>query len=320
MGRHGSARVLTGPSGVRVAQPFTTAPAKARRLRRGYEIHGYVGSNGGGKSMAAVYDSLPSLAAGRPIVSTVRILDPVTGEPHPLWIPLDDFRTLLEVDHADVLMDEVTGVASSRDSMGLPSAVLNHLQQLRRADLALRWTTPNWMRADTGIRSVTRAVTTCVGLMPEPAPKVTEKEQDRIWRSRRLFIWRSYDAQQFDEWSVAREKSTQKKHRQRPFARQVVWRPGMVASAAYDTFDGVLSLGVVSEAGLCMECGGKRTAKRCSCSGEEPLGDRELSPGQRTWRSFKAARDGLVLLPETDYTPAVLVDDTPTAVLDPVAS
>lgn len=307
MGERRAGRLLTGPTGVRVAQPFRTAPSKARRLRRGFEIHAYVGSNGGGKSLAAVYDSLPSLAAGRPIASTVRILDPATGQPHPLWIPLDDFRILLDLDHADVLMDEVTGVASARDAMGLPSAVNNQFQQLRRADLAVRWTCPNWMGADVSIRRVTRAVTTCVGLMPEPAPKVTEDDQDRIWRSRRAFVWRSYAADKFDEWSTSRERSHQKKVRQKPFARQVVWRPGMIAASAYDTFDGVLSLGVVSEAGLCMECGGKRTARRCQCTGE-PEDQHDLSPGQQVWRDFKAARDGLVLLEETDETPAVLVD------------
>lgn len=306
MGRHApqAARVVTGPAGVRVSQPFKTAPSKARRLRRGYEIHAYVGSNGGGKSLAMVYDSLPSLAAGRPVVSTVRILDPATGLPHPLWIPLDDFRTLLEVERCDVLMDEVTGVAGARDAMGLPSAVNNHIQQMRRADVALRWTCPNWLGADVSIRRVSRAVTTCVGLMPEPAPKATEDEADRIWRSRRLFVWRSYDAQQFEEWTVTREKSRQKGARQRPFARQVVWRPGMLAASAYDTFDGVLSLGVVSEAGLCMDCGGKRTAKRCSCTGEPQPHD--LTAGQQAWRDFAAAR---VLIEETDDTPAVMVEE-----------
>jgi hypothetical protein len=305
---------------VKVAEPFRTAKVKARSIRRSFEIHGYTGSNGGGKSLAAVYDSLPTLAAGRPIVSTVRILDPATGEPHPLWIPLDDFRTLLEVEFCDVILDEVTGVASSRDSAGMPSAVLNHLMQLRRRDVSLRWTTPNWKRADTGIREVTRGLTTCVGLVPEPAPK-SDDGLDRIWRSRRLFFWRTFDAKDFDEWSTAKERSSSKQHRLKPAARQFVWRgalwkggPSLIAGHAYDTFDQVLSLGVVSDAGLCMDCGGKRTAKRCNCDklAEGEVIDHDPSPGQLAWREFDAARvaNGTrpVLLDETDDTPGVLVD------------
>lgn len=129
-------------TGVRV--PLRAADVRARNRRNGFAIHAYTGSNGGGKTMAAVYDSLPSLAAGRPIVSTCRILDPTTGEPHPLWVPLDDFRVLLELEYCDVILDEVTGVASSRDSAGMPSLVLNHLMQLRKGDVTVRWTTPNW--------------------------------------------------------------------------------------------------------------------------------------------------------------------------------
>lgn len=291
---------------VAVSDPFRTAPVKARRIRRSFEIHAYVGANGGGKSMAAVYDSLPSLAAGRPIVSTVRILDPATGQPHPLWIPLDDFRVLLEVERADVIMDEVTGVASSRESAGMPAAVANHLMQLRRRDVALRWTAPNWRRADTLIREVSRGITTCVGLVPESAP-VLEDGSDRLWRSRRLFVWRSYDAKNFDEWSTAKERSSSKSHRIRPVARQAVWRPGLLAAECYDTFDQVLTLGVVSDAGLCMDCGGRRRAKSCSCSGEDVVRDPSL--GMLAWRRFASARAASrVEIPETDDTPGVVLD------------
>jgi hypothetical protein len=294
-----------------VSEPFQTAPVRARSVRRGYEIHAYVGSNGGGKSMAAVYDSLPSLAMGRPIVSTVRILDPATGEPHPLWVPLDDFRVLLEVERADVIMDEVTGVASSRESAGMPAAVANHLMQLRRRDVSLRWTAPNWKRADTLIREVSRGITTCVGFAPEPAPKVDG--QDRLWRSRRGFMWRTYDAKNFDEWSTAKERSSSKSHRIKPAARQMVWCPGLIARSAYDTFDAVLTLGAVSDAGLCMDCGGKRRAKSCSCKDDSPV--RDPSAGMLLWRERWSHLRAVgpsedlavpVLLPETDETPAVL--------------
>ena len=47
----------------------------ARARRRMYPIHFYVGRNGAGKSLAAVYDTMPDLDAGLPCLSTVRLLD-----------------------------------------------------------------------------------------------------------------------------------------------------------------------------------------------------------------------------------------------------
>lgn len=137
--------MLTTESGVRVAEPFAVGNVRQRKRRNGFSIMAYTGINGGGKTMCAVYDALPALAKGRPIVSTCRILDPVTREAHPLWVRLDDYRLLLEVEHCVVILDEVTGVASSRESAGLPSSVLNRTQQLRKIDVIMKWTTPNWV-------------------------------------------------------------------------------------------------------------------------------------------------------------------------------
>jgi hypothetical protein len=251
---------------------------KARAIRRGLPIHAYCGPNGGGKSLAAVYDSLPSLAAGRPVLSTVRLLGS-DGRPHPLWLPLDDYRALLDAEHCDVIMDEVTGVASSRESAGMPPQVANFLVQLRRRDIVLRWTAPAWPRADKIIRECSQAVTLCLGFAPVT---VRSAEDDRLWRPRRLFYWRTYDAVQFDEFS------THKKETLRPLARQVFWRPGSDAERSYDTLDAVLSLGVANEAGLCIECGGKRAHHRCSCV--RPIADlTDLDP---TWPAGQLPADG----------------------------
>lgn len=278
---------------MRYADTLRVAPVKARRRRRSFPIHAYIGANGGGKSLAAVYDTLPTLAAGRPVVSTVRFLDPLTGEPHPLWVPLDDFRTLLEVEFCDVILDEVTGVASSRESAGMPAAVANHLVQLRRRDIALRWTAPSWKRADTIIRECSQGVTLCMGFIPEP---VKSDDGERLWSSKRLFYWRTYDAAAFDEWS------THRKEKVRPSARQLFWRPGSMATDAYDTFDAVLTLGTVTDAGLCMECGGHRQRTRCGCE----------RPAARPRPRPVSGRGTRFLIPETDDTPAVVVE-TPAA-------
>lgn len=295
-------------SGARVQWPLRAARVRARQRRNAFEIHGYTGSNGGGKTMAAVYDSLPALAAGRPIVSTCRILDPRTGEPHPLWVPLDDFRLIPDLSYATVILDEVTGVASSRESAGLPASILNRLMQLRKVDVDIRWTTPNWKRADTGIREVTKAVTTCHGLMPVETQMVTEDGLTRTWRPRRLFIWRTYDTKDFDEWSTSKERSSQKNHRVRSIARQVIWGPGSITQDCYDTYETALTLGVVSDAGLCMDCGGARRKKGCVCTPATPIKD--PSAGMLRWAEVDAARRHPVTfeIPETDDTPGVLVD------------
>jgi hypothetical protein len=317
-------------SGARVAYPLKAAKVRPRDRRNGFSIHGYTGINGGGKTLAAVYDSLPTLAAGRPVVSTCRILDPRTGEPHPLWVPLDDWRMLLELELCDVIMDEVTGIAGARDAMGLPSAIQNHLNQLRKDDVTLRWTTPNWRRADTIIREVTQALTTCVGFMPRAETVMTDDGIPRRWKQRRAFLWRTYDAQKFEEWSSTKERSPSKANRIRPVARQLLWGPGSPTLDMYDTYEVALTLGVVSEKGLCMDCGGRRPAKACVCAKQgSPVQDPSL--GMLRWRRVNEQRklgedpreeaqpdDGSdyswlyepkhLHIPETDDTPGVVVE------------
>ena len=231
---------------------------------------GYVGPNGGGKSAAMVWDTLPSLDEGRLVLSTVRLLDwrnprecdgvhwravklgndPATGEPlfadefepvacahpghvsggrphmaaHPFYVPFEDWQQLFEHDHADVLMDEVTGVASSRESMGMPAAVANTLVQLRRADLVVRWSAPSWARADKIIRECSQAVTFCRGFLP-----VSSGDESRSWRQRRLFKWKTYDAADFEDFTVGK--------REQMDALQADWHygPRSPVFSAYDT-------------------------------------------------------------------------------------
>jgi hypothetical protein len=129
-----------------------------------------------------VNDIRPSLDAGRRVVSTVKILDD-DRKPHPLFVPLQDFRTLLEVEHCDVLLDEVTGVASSRSGGHvIPPAVLNLLMQLRRRDVTLSLTAPAWNRAEKVIREVTQAVTLCQGFVPKAvAGNVVTHDGPHLW-------------------------------------------------------------------------------------------------------------------------------------------
>jgi hypothetical protein len=299
--------------------------AKKRMQRRAFPIAGYVGPNGSGKSWLAVYDSLPSLDAGRPVLSTVRLLDfrdprPCPGggmcddpanhiiersmstlvegpdgrarvvqQPvptgavhqasHPYYVPFRDYSQLLDMRDCDIIMDEVTGVASSREVASMPVQVANHLVQLRRRNQVLRWTTPSWGRADKIIREVTQLVTLCSGHMPKKRPQV-EGEAPRLWLDRRLFWCKSYDPSKMDEFEAHRADSII------PEIRAFYWRPIGVTQHAYDTLAGVSALGWANDAGLCMSCGGKRTHRKCACVPDQA----GVTPRQAAGRSVAPAQ------------------------------
>lgn len=276
-----------------VGKAGKTGATRKTAQRRAFAIRGYVGANANGKSLAMVLDTLPSLRSGRPVLSNVRLLDFDHPRPcddpscraenhgthmaaHPLWIPLTDYSQLLDARSCDVLLDEVTGIASSRESSSLPVQVVNLLVQLRRRDVMLSWTAPAWARADKVLREVTQAVVHCRGFAPVERPALDGSQ--RTWRDRRLFHLRAYDAVAFDDFTAG------KRQKLRPAVSQFLWRPGSDAERAYDTLDSVTALGWAMESGLCMACGGKRTVPRCSCDAPAPA-PRGLAGGP-------AAREG----------------------------
>lgn len=279
------------------------ANAKKRAQRRGWPIMGYVGPNGSGKSAAAVWDTIPSLLAGRPVLSTVRLLDferprecegcterghsipvyapidPPSGmtvadwiratdenerrelvgyrvhsAAHPLWVPFTDWQQFLDFHDGDILMDEVTGVGSSRESHSMPAPVANNLTQMRRSDVVIRWTSPAWARADKIIRECSQAVTYCTGHLPKRSDS-----GDKAWRQRRMYRWKTYDAQLFEDFTSGK--------REQLAAMLNDWHYGPRSGVfdAYDTFDSVSSIGTVTESGSCYRCGGRRRAPECSC-------------------------------------------------------
>lgn len=245
---------------------------RSRASRRGVPIHAYVGPNGGGKTLAMVFDTEPTLAgipwecfdpthrhtqAGittgvRRVLSTVQLLDPATGEPHPLCEMLTTWRQLLDAEHCDVLLDEVTGVANSRSYNALPVQLLNMLVQLRKRDVCLRYTTPNWARTDVALREVTQAVTVCKGFL-------WQEVEGSLWPSKRLFLWRTYDAIDWEEFSMEMVEDV------RPLAKSWYWRCGKTAMNTYVTTSHVQTLDHLDATGLCVTCGGKRLHPKCVC-------------------------------------------------------
>ena len=201
---------------------------------------------------------------------------------HPLWTPLRSWDQLLDWSDGAVALDEVQGVASAREHLGLPYQAANYLRKLRHYDVPLLWTAPDWMAADAVIRRVTRAVTVCRGRLGQDhykrcrfcgrvhrrADETCDRHSARrLWRDNRLFAWTTYDAMNFDEWTQGKRKQ------EKPICRQVYWRPGQQVEKSYDTYAEVLSLGAADQAGVCIACGGVKKRKPCRCEDtESPAG------------------------------------------------
>lgn len=179
---------------------------------------------------------------------------------HPLYVPFTSYTQLVTWTDGDILMDEITGIASSRESGSMPVQVSNYLVQLRRRNVSLSWSTPSWGRADKVIREVTQLVTLMTAALPKRSP-ATPDGQPRLWHQRRLFTARSYDPSAVDEFEAHRAMSEEIS----PDIIAFYWGPGSTMFRAYDTLDAVTSLGWANDSGMCMTCAGKRTIARCSC-------------------------------------------------------
>lgn len=241
--------------------------------RREAEIQAYVGLNGHGKTLCMIRDTLPTLAGiewdcqqpdhahtakginhgVRHVLSTVRIYDPITKEPHPLFIPLESLDQLADFEHGDLLLDEIVGVAHSRDSGSLPAQIHLKLQQLRKADVTVRWSAPDYSRADKIIRECTKAVTLCEGGMPD-------RTRETLWKPNRYFEFHTYAGKDFDEFSAKRAQKLD------PLAKEYFWAPRSPwVLDSYDSLESVFQITAVDDHGLCMGCGGLRRRQECSC-------------------------------------------------------
>lgn len=252
---------------------------RARDVRRSYPIHFYGGKNGGSKSAAMVHDTLPDLDAGTPVLSTVRLLDYRNPRPcddllcgdeighlkghlaaHPSWHPLTDWVQLLEWSSGPVLLDEITGVADSNETASLPAAVGNKLAQLRRADITVRLTGLNFIRANKRIREATVAITRCSSSWP--IDSVADDGSARVWKQRRWATWRTYDAQSLPLDDISESAYEKADH----IGTSHLWLPTADCIRAYDTYAPVLTVGHVSEHGRCARCEGTRRVQECQCA------------------------------------------------------
>lgn len=225
-----------------------------RRLRESQPIAAYVGVNGSGKTLAMVHDTLPALYSGRRIYTTVPLyIDGVMPDNVEL---LTDWSQILDARHADILLDEVSAICSSRDTLALPPQIATLLQQLRKHDLRLRWTAPNWQRADRILRETTKTVTICRGMFPHRDPHSD-------WRQNTLFVWRTFDSADYTDFTSLDSAKKRLKPLQTAF---YLLTSRSLAPKTYDTFASVSTIGTVLESGRCAVCGGRRRVPECTCS------------------------------------------------------
>lgn len=253
-------------------------------------IAAFVGPNGGGKSLAAIERGvLPSWARGRPVVSNIALAPEAAGYDPDLYQPLQSWMQIPELRGCLLLLDEISRVLPSRQSQSAPAQLVGVLNQLRKVDVQLIWTAPNWMRCDVMLREVTQSVTVCRGFLPDRYerdgsqrkrfPRALRDEQgrkiriDSEWLPNRVMRWHTYDAMAFDEFTYSRVDDV------RPLSRQHYWRSRHIAQCCYRTLDAVDLLDHLDDVGTCVACGGHRTRPKCTCVRQEKLRSPEVPPG-----------------------------------------
>jgi hypothetical protein len=199
---------------------------------------------------------------------------------HPNARVLRSWREIPDLRGCVLFLDEITSQLPSRQSMSVPAQLVRTVNQLRKVDVEVVWTAPNWARADVVLREVTQEVTVCRGYVPDrwvrepvvpPWWRATSKRvrhddgapalRPSRWPANRLFRWKSYDAVAFDEFTYRAVKDV------RPLSRLWYWRPWHDEQFLYDTGSGVELLDHIDEVGVCVACGGTRSRPKCRCGG-----------------------------------------------------
>lgn len=292
-------------------------------VRQELPVLAYTGANGGGKSLCAVYDVLPTLRGKRwqcantghmhmhapdcgfnpttqrgcvcpmrdveptsdyrgPLVegattegdrvvySTTRLLgwsEDEAGFPvrvtHPHYRPLSSLSLFNRIEHAEVLLDEVPGIADARQSQSMPPQIAKALYEMRRRDTSIRATAVDFSAMDARLRHIVKGVVWCSSTMRERPPGL-------VWSQGRLFKWATYDRADFEAFTQhARDTAP-------PLGVQWYWRPGHVAAESYDTLAPVLALSVSGTGGACLTCGGATRKAPCGCPSDDVV---EVLPG-----------------------------------------
>lgn len=255
--------------------------------RNEYDITAYVGKNGTGKTLIMVNDTIDTLRGVlwecsdpthlhtslgittglRNVLTTVPLVDPLSGEEHLLSRPYLHHNDFLVAEHSDVLLDEITAIFPSRGYGALPPSVAVQLNQLRKPDVKVRWSAPSWNRADVILREVTEQVITTRRFAPSFIP-------GRLRKTYSGFLIRSFNGDEFKRWVAMNQMI-----RIKPETYQFYWRsnkrssslqssssPSLEAQNFYNSFAPAYVPSQDHGSGPCLTCGGRRDSVRCSCS------------------------------------------------------
>lgn len=294
-----------GPTAPPVVLPGLTLSdlgrlSRGTRKRRSVPIMGYNGLNGSGKTRCMVADTLPDLALGRRVLSTVALLDPHTGNPHPGCELFRSWQQLHEFSNGVLLLDEVTGIMDSRDGQsGMPKHIRKLLPQLRRLNVPVRWTGIDWDNSDRRLRQLTQAVAMCKGYLHDTKAMRSDGDPTALpmWAPNRLFSVITLDAQRLNQsedsqrlLSAGDPGATAQAKRRRPkvLNREWVRGPGSIAFRAYNTLDAVLSVDA-----SCPICGLRIPEKYCK--GHDVRADHVHEKGVRDPEHLSRALDAELL-------------------------
>jgi hypothetical protein len=242
---------------------------KAMQKRRSVPVAGYTGTSGHGKSASMIRDSLPSLALGRTIVSTVEILDAHTGNPHPQYVPFTSWHQFEDLRNTDILMDEITSIMDAQESTSLPKIARRLIPQQRRRNNVVRWSGIDWDNVNRRLRQMTQAVTMCRGFMPDYAATKADRDSATIplWAPNRAFFLVTRDAQRVQASEDSKRLSGDvgvgparagSRRQPRALTREIWWGPGSLVFDSYRTLGEVMAVD-----GSCPICGGKPVEKQC---------------------------------------------------------
>jgi hypothetical protein len=272
----------------------------ARAKRRAAPIHVYVGHNGMGKSLTAIFDTLPTLEAGRPVLSTVRLLDYTEPRPCEGWrsdvvgwrhLGRREYRPVFERVDCDDLGHGDDGHLQAHP-LWVPFTDWKQLLEWLFGDIVMdevtgvadaqEWASvpsqvlvkiPQMRRHDVAVRvtgiawmNITKrirqiALAVTRCVATMPASAKSEFGRGRIYRPRRMVSQTTYDVKTLP----LDDPSEAAYASARRLARGRLWVPDSVARNAYDTYDQVLTVGTVSDSGRCAYCGGNRRVAECAC-------------------------------------------------------
>jgi len=219
---------------------------------RGVPIAGFTGPNGAGKTVLAVQSALADMQRGRVVYSTVDIVSPFGSSR-----PIPSLSSLLDLPPGcTVLLDEVASIFSSRTGSTLPPEFDTFIGTARHSSIAIRWTSPAWMRAENRVREVTQGLVAV-------SPFIRRRNPDGS-------LWPRTVVAQVGVLDCVGVKTDADPDvvRRRRFVRLA----GLQAWGCYDTHAPVASLINTALFGTCPDCGGSRSRPKCDGARHHELG------------------------------------------------